>query len=71
MADIKPFIDVEQTSVDKISASFGLTSNGFGQTLTGDFRVGEAVKIEGQIGRILIHNGNEDQILIGFQKGGF
>lgn len=71
MADLQPFIDIPQTPIDKITADFGLTRNGFGQTLSGDFRVGEAIRIDGQAGRILVNNGNEDQILIGFQEGGF
>lgn len=71
MADVQPFIDIPQTSIDKIGAQFGLTANGFGQTLSGDMRVGESIRIDGQNGRILVNNGNEDQILIGRQEGGF
>jgi len=43
------------------------------QELTGDIRVGTGanVKIDGANARILINDGSDDRILLGYQSGGF
>ena len=56
------------------SATFGqyLTKTGTGQTLTGDIQLGVSnVKIDGANKRILINDGTNDRVLVGFQSGGF
>ncbi len=56
------------------SAVFGqyISKAGTSQTLTGDFNLNDAnVKIDGANKRILINDGSNDRILIGYQSGGF
>jgi len=56
------------------TATFGqyISKAGTSQTLTGDFNLNDAnVKIDGANKRILINDGTNDRILIGYQSGGF
>jgi hypothetical protein len=49
-----------------------LLKSASGQTLTGDFLVGDAnIKIDGPNKRIIISDGTHDRILIGYQLNGF
>lgn len=49
-----------------------LLKAGTSQALTGDIQVGVGnVKIDGANKRILINDGSDDRILIGYQSGGF
>ena len=50
-----------------------LKKAGSAQPLTGDIRVGSGanVKIDGANARIIINDGSNDRILIGYQSGGF
>ena len=58
--------------LDTLDAS-ALKKTGADQPLTGDIRVGAGanVKLDGANARILINDGSDDRILIGFQSGGF
>ncbi len=56
------------------SAVFGqyISKAGTSQALTGDFNLNDSnVKIDGANKRILINDGSNDRILIGYQSGGF
>lgn len=56
------------------SATFGqyLSKAGTSQALAGDIQVGNGnVKIDGANKRIIINDGSNDRILIGYQSGGF
>ena len=49
-----------------------LLKAGSSQNLTGDIQVGTGnVKIDGANKRIIINDGTNDRILIGYQSGGF
>ncbi len=50
-----------------------LKKAGTAQPLTGDIRVGTGanVKIDGANNRIVINDGSNDRILMGYQSGGF
>lgn len=48
-----------------------MTRNGFGQDFIGDMRVGQGVFIDGKNKRIIVNDGSNDRILIGYQQGGF
>ena len=58
--------------VDDQRAADALLKSGSSQNLTGDVEVGTGnVKIDGANKRILINDGTDDRILIGYQSGGF
>ena len=62
----------EWVLVNDLRAADALLKAGSSQTLSGDIQVGGAnVKIDGANGRILINDGTNDRILIGYQSGGF
>jgi hypothetical protein len=62
----------EWVIVDDQRAADALLKAGTSQNLTGDIRVGTSnVKIDGDNKRILINDGSNDRILIGYQSGGF
>lgn len=75
-----PFRVDMQGNVVASAATFGqyattaaaLLKAGSSQTLTGDIQVGTGnVKIDGANKRILINDGSDDRILIGYQLNGF
>lgn len=58
--------------LNDLRAADALLKAGSSQSLTGSIEVGAAnVKIDGANKRILINDGTNDRILIGFQSGGF
>lgn len=58
--------------LNDLRAADALIKAGAAQNLTGDILVGDGnVKIDGGNKRILISDGTDDRILIGFQSGGF
>lgn len=58
--------------LNDLRAADALLKAGSAQTLSGDIQVGIGnVKIDGANKRILINDGTNDRILIGFQSGGF
>lgn len=62
----------EWEAVDDQRAADALTKSDTGQTLTGNVNVGDSkVLIDGANTRILINDGTNDRILIGYQSGGF
>ena len=62
----------EWVAVSDARAADALLKAGSTQTLSGDIQIGEAnVKIDGANKRILINDGADDRILIGYQSGGF
>lgn len=51
----EPFINIQQTPIEQVAqAQFNMSTIGFGQTLTGDFRVGSNIYIDGKRGEINI-----------------
>ena len=69
-----PFSVDMQGNIVASTATFGqyISKAGTSQALTGDFNLNDAnVKIDGANKRILINDGTNDRILIGFQSGGF
>jgi hypothetical protein len=62
----------EWVIVDDQRAADALLKTGTSQTLTGNFNLNDAnVLIDGANKRILINDGTNDRILIGYQSGGF
>lgn len=62
----------EWVLVNDLRAADALLKAGASQSLTGDIEVGGSnVKIDGANARILINDGSNDRILIGYQSGGF
>jgi len=62
----------EWVLIDDQRAADALLKAGSTQTLTGDIQVGESnIKIDGANKRIIINDGTNDRILIGYQSGGF
>jgi hypothetical protein len=62
----------EWVIVDDQRAADALLKAGTSQTLTGDFNLNDTnIKIDGANKRILINDGTNDRILIGYQSGGF
>jgi len=58
--------------LNDLRAADALLKAGSSQNLTGDILVGDAnIKIDGANKRILISDGTNDRILIGYQSGGF
>jgi len=58
--------------VDDARAADALLKAGTTQALTGDINLNDAnIKIDGANKRILINDGSDDRILIGYQSGGF
>jgi len=69
-----PFsVDMEGNIVaTTLALSTYISKTDTGQTLSGDVSVGSGnVKIDGVNKRIIINDGTNDRILIGFQSGGF
>ena len=69
-----PFSVDMQGNLVASSATFSayISKAGTSQALTGDFNLNDAnVKIDGANKRILINDGTNDRILIGYQSGGF
>jgi len=69
-----PFSVDMQGNLVASSATFSqyISKAGTSQTLSGDFNLSDAnVKIDGANKRIIINDGSDDRILIGFQSGGF
>lgn len=69
-----PFRVDMQGNLVASAATFGeyISKAGASQALTGDFNLNDGnVKIDGANKRILINDGTNDRILIGFQSGGF
>jgi len=70
-----PFsVDMEGNIIaTTLSLSAYLTKTGTAQPLTGDIRVGTGanVKLDGANARMLVNDGTDDRILIGYQSGGF
>lgn len=62
----------EWEAVDDQRAADALLKSATAQNLTGDVQVGTGnVKIDGANKRIIINDGSNDRILIGYQSGGF
>lgn len=58
--------------VNDLRAADALLKGTTSQTLTGDFALGDTnIKIDGANKRIIINDGTNDRILIGYQSGGF
>ena len=58
--------------VNDLRAADALLKAGSSQNLTGDIQVGTGnVKVDGANKRIIINDGTNDRILIGYQSGGF
>ncbi len=73
-ADAPFSVDMEgNVTATSLDLSAYLSKTGVDQPLTGDIRVGTGanVKIDGANARIIINDGSNDRILIGFQSGGF
>lgn len=69
-----PFsVDMEgNISATSLDLTGYLSKTGTAQNLTGDIQVGvSGVKIDGANKRIVINDGTNDRILIGYQSGGF
>jgi len=62
----------EWVLLNDLRAADALLKAGSSQTLSGDFVVGVSnIKIDGPNRRILINDGTNDRILLGYQSGGF
>ena len=72
-ADAPFSVDMEgNITASSLDLSGYLTKAGASQVLAGDIQVGVGnVKIDGANKRIVINDGTNDRILIGFQSGGF
>ena len=68
---IDPFINVENVDPDP-TIDEPLTSSGQSQNLFGVININNnRIKLDGNNGRIIINDGTNDRVLIGFQEDGF
>lgn len=62
----------EWVLVNDLRAADAILKAGSGQTLTGDFSVGATnIKVDGPNKRIIINDGTNDRVLIGYLENGF
>jgi hypothetical protein len=76
MPIIKGFKSIKNKPLATLSGRFNLSQTKLGQDFFGDMRLGDkgdggSVKLEGTNNRIIINDGTNDRILIGYQSGGF